>query len=179
MQITSLSLGSDGGSRIRVSWLEQQQPRFRGNPAVSPGTVWITLARCCPGNQVFVFCNGSSARWQFPSLGTGRWPGWWPKPFWDPEKKKRPQSLETLVNDFPCRGNARCFVLFLGTFPGLLRLAWWEMLPGARLLQGIPKDPVSPVWDKEPLLFLAGNRIYLEWGGEKDSTWHLIMTAET
>lgn len=45
---------------------------------------------------------------------------------------------------------------------GVLRLARWETLPGAGLLSGIPLDPVSPVWDEETLLSLAGNRNY--WG---------------
>lgn len=50
-----------------------------------------------------------------------------------PSEKKTPES-ENLANDFSCRGNARCLVLFLGTFLSVLRPAWWEMLPGAGLL---------------------------------------------
>lgn len=41
------------------------------------------------------------------------------------------------------------FRIFLGAFPGLLGLARWEPVPGAGLLQIIPKDPVSPVRDEE------------------------------
>lgn len=54
----------------------------------------------------------------------------------------------------------RCLITFPGT--------WWfveagqlgNTAQGLDSLQGIPEDPVSPVWNEETLLSLAGNRNY-------------------
>lgn len=102
-----------------------------------------------------------------------------------PGKKLHPKltgSGATLAKVFPhSRVLTRDIFRFLGTFPGLSRPARWETLPGAGLLQGIPKGPVSPVPDEETVLFLSGNRNY--WGEKLgvclSNRLIIIMTAET
>lgn len=136
-----------GSSRFRiwVSWLEQQQFCFHGNPAASQGTIWITSpwqgaaqATRCLCFAVEALLGGNS-----PHRGQGRGQAVAGREVWAPWARpaalalpaggeKHTSALEN--SDFPCRAiNSRLF-LFLGTFPGLLRLARWETLPGAGLL---------------------------------------------
>lgn len=105
----------------------------------------IILARCCPGNQVFVFCSealhgGNSPHWGQGGGQAGGWKeAWPPRPslpllFLGPERS-RPQSsglwpVTFLEELFITSG----FLIFLGASPGLLRLARWEPVPGAGLL---------------------------------------------
>lgn len=127
--LNSLSLGSSA-SRIQVSQLEQQQFCFRGNPAISRGTIWIlspwqgaaqaTRCLCFAGKRCIVI---------IPSLGTGWWPGRW-------LKGRRP----TLANVRPLLKNRKALAngssltdtsLPSSEHGGLLRLASWGTLPRA------------------------------------------------
>lgn len=68
---SSLSLGSSA-SRIPVSAraaaiLFPWQPCYLSRDHLDP----VTLARCCPGNQVFVFLQWKLCIVIIPSLGTG------------------------------------------------------------------------------------------------------------
>lgn len=129
---------------------------------MSPWQGAAQATRClCLAVEALQGCN--SPHW---GQGGGQAGGW--KEAWPPWsclpllvlglERNRPQSLETLANDFPRGAIKSYFFMLLGISPGLLKLARWEIVPGAGLLYGILKDPVSPVWDEEPLLSLAGNR---------------------